>query len=105
MNMTMDKLATAVATRRGSLALGSAALLGLAHAPIASAKKKKSCKKKSRKKVDQACGQQVNECVAYFTPFCALAPNPQQCLTSVDTCCAPLESCSFTEMMQCAATL
>ncbi|MCA9880084.1 MAG: hypothetical protein KC442_19955 [Thermomicrobiales bacterium] len=104
MSAVIDRLATSVATRRGTLALGSAALLGLAQERGASARKK-SCKKKSQRKVDQACGRQVDECVAYFTPFCTFAPNPQQCLTSVNTCCAPLESCRFTEMMQCAATI
>jgi hypothetical protein len=104
MNLEIDRLATSVATRRGSMALGSAALLGLTQ-PRGSAAGKKSCKKKARKKVDEACGRQVDECTNHFTPFCNAAPNPQQCLARVSTCCAPLGDCGFLEMIQCVASL
>ncbi len=105
MTQAIDHLATSVATRRGTLALGSAAaLLGLTQVRGTDAKKK-SCKKKSRQKVDAACGRQVDECTNYFTPFCSAAPNPQQCLATVTTCCAPLGECGFLEMIQCVASL
>ena len=61
MNPAIDHLATSVASRRGTLALGSAVLLGLTQARRATAgKDKKKCKKTSRRKVDQACGQQAD---------------------------------------------
>jgi hypothetical protein len=105
MSLEIDRLATSVATRRGTLALGSAAaLLGLTRTRDAAAGKK-SCKKKSRKKVDKACGRQVDECTNFFTPFCNSVPNPQQCLATVTTCCAPLGDCEFLEMIQCAQAL
>lgn len=104
MSMVIDKLAMSVATRRGSLALGSAALLGLAQAPRAAARKK-SCKKKSRKKVNKACGAQVDECTAYLAPFCAGAPDPAQCQATVDLCCAPLGDCDFTGTLTCLNSL
>jgi hypothetical protein len=102
--MGIDKLATSLATRRGSLALGSAALLGLSQRPGAEAKKKKSCSKKSKKKVNKACGAQVDECTAFFAPFCAAAPNPAQCQATADLCCAPLGDCDFTGYTTCVAS-
>lgn len=104
MSIAIDKLATAVATRRSSLALGSAALLGLAHAPRADAKKK-SCKKKSRKKVDQACGAQIDQCTAFYAAPCSLAADPAQCQASVETCCAPLAECDFAGAASCFSAL
>ncbi|MEZ4562465.1 MAG: hypothetical protein R2853_06975 [Thermomicrobiales bacterium] len=107
MNMAIDKLATAVATRRASLALGSAALLGLAHAPVADAKKnkKKSCKKKSRQKVDQACGAQVDQCEAFYATICSGTPDPAQCQATVATCCAPMADCDFAGAANCFSAL
>lgn len=103
MNTVIDKLATSVATRRGSLALGSAALLGLTQGPRAEAKKKKTCGKKSKKKVNRACGAQVDECTSFYGPFCSAAPNPAQCLATVDLCCAPLDDCDFSGYATCVA--
>lgn len=103
MTTAIDKLATSVATRRGSLALGSAALLVLTQGPGAEAKKKKSCGKKSKKKVNRACGAQIDECNAFFVPFCAAAPNPVQCQATVDLCCAPLGDCDFSGYATCVA--
>ena len=103
MNTAIDKLAMSAATRRGSLALGAAALLGSTPAPRAEAGKKKSCGKKSRKKVNKACGAQVDECTAFFGPFCAAAPNPAQCVATVDLCCAPLGDCDFSGYATCVA--
>jgi len=103
-NTVIDNLATSVATRRGSLALGSAALLGLTQGPRAEAKKKK-CGKKSRKKVNKACGAQVDECTSFYVPFCAGVPDPAQCQATIDLCCAPLGDCDFTGTLTCLNAL
>lgn len=99
MRTVIDRLAASVATRRGSLALGSVALLGLTRAPRAEADN--SCKKKCKKKVDKACGKQVDECRAIFLPGCSVAPNPTQCEDTVKQCCAPLGDCDFSETITC----
>lgn len=112
MNQAIDHLATSVATRRGTLALGSAAaLLGLSRVGGASAKKngknknkKKSCNKQAQSEVAQACGQQVGECTAYFSSTCGSYADPQKCVSVVTTCCAPLAECRFAEMLQCLQT-
>ena len=104
MSLEIDRLAAAAATRRGTLALGSAAaLLGLTQGPRAAARKKKSCGKKCKQKVDKACGAQVDACSAYFVPFCAAAPNPAQCQATADLCCAPLDDCDFSGYATCVA--
>lgn len=103
MSPEIDRLAMSVATRRGTLALGSAALLGLAHTPRAEAKKK--CSKKVKKKVNKACGAQVDECLAFFVPLCAGATDPAQCQATVDLCCAPLGDCDFTGTLTCLSSL
>jgi hypothetical protein len=106
-------LATSVATRRGTLALGSAAaLLGLTSMGSAEARKhgkkrkkrKKSCKKEVALQVAGACGPQVDQCVAYFSSACGQFDDPQKCFTVISTCCAPLGDCEFTEMIRCMTT-
>jgi hypothetical protein len=108
MSLEIDRLATSVATRRGTLALGSAAaLLGLSQMGSASAKKgknKKSCKKQVQEQVAEACGPQVDQCGAYFSSACGQFSDPQKCFSVIKTCCAPLAECSFTEMIQCMTT-
>ena len=108
MNLEIDRLATSVATRRGSLALGSAALLGLTNLGSASAKKKGKKKNKDKKtceaQVADACGPQVDQCVAYFSSSCGQFADPQKCFSVINTCCAPLAECNFTEMIQCMTT-
>ena len=115
MTQAIDHLAASVATRRGTLALGSAAaLLGLTQIGNASAgrkgknknknKNKKSCNKQTQSEVAQACGQQVGECTAYFSSTCGSYADPQKCVSVVTTCCAPLAECRFAEMLQCLQT-
>jgi hypothetical protein len=109
MTQAIDHLATSVATRRGTLALGSAAaLLSLTQIGSTSAKKKgknkKSCKKQARDKVDQACGPQADECAAYFTSSCGQFADPQKCVSIITSCCAALGECQFTEAIQCLTT-
>ena len=104
MSLEIDRLAAAAATRRRTLALGSAAaLLGLMQEPGAEAGKKKSCGKTCKQKVNKACGAQVDACTAFFAPFCAAAPNLAQCQATVDLCCAPLYDCDFTGYATCVA--
>lgn len=110
MNLEIDRLATSVATRRGSLALGSAALLGLTHLAPASAgkkgkgKNKNSCKKQVQEQVSESCGPQIDQCIAYFGSACGQFSDPQNCFSVINTCCAPLGECRFTEMIQCMTT-
>ena len=104
MSPGFDELTTAAATRRGTLALGSAALLGLIQARGATAGKgNKSCKKTSRRKVDEACGRQSDECNAFFTPLCAGTADPEQCRAAVAGCCSFLNACDFTGHATCVA--
>lgn len=104
MSLVIDQLATSVATRRGTLALGSAALLGITQARGTVAKKK-SCKKKSRKKVDRTCGRQVEECTASYGQVCAGAPDPASCQAAYAPCCALLGECDFAGYQTCLSQL
>lgn len=113
MSTAIDKLATAVATRRGSLALGSAALLGLAHAPNADARKKRKWKNRKKKnagddrtqqRVAEICGPQADECAAYFSSSCGQFDDPQKCADIITGCCAALAECRFREAMLCLTT-
>ena len=109
MSPIIDQLANEVATRRGTLALGSAAaLLGLTQMGSASArkngKKKKSCKKEAQQKVEDACGPQAGECAAFFSSSCSQFDDPQKCVSIITSCCAALGECRFTEAIQCLTT-
>lgn len=104
MSTMIDTLATSVATRRGSLALGSAALLGLTQVRNAGARKK-SCKKKVRQKIDETCGRQFAPCVTASSPFCVRTPDPEACEESVRECCEFMGQCDIDGYLACFAAL
>ena len=112
MTQANDHLTLPVATRRGALALGSAAaLLGLTRMEGSARKKgknrnrnKKSCEKQTQQTIEGACGPQVDQCAAYFSSACGQFADPQKCFSVINTCCAPLAECNFTEMIQCMTT-
>lgn len=109
MSISIDRLATLVATRRGSLALGTASLLGLTQLGSAHArkkgknknKKKKSCKQEAQQKVDAACGPQADACLALFSSSCDTSSDRQRCLADIAECCALFAECQFTEAWLC----
>ena len=113
MSTVIDHVATSAATRRGTLALGSAALLGLAQEQLAGARKKR--KRKNRKKqnsgddaaqrrIAEICGPQASECAAYFTSSCGQFDDPRKCAGVITSCCAALAECRFREAILCLTT-
>lgn len=113
MNVVRDHLATAVATRRGTLTLSTAALLGLAQGQSAGAgknRKRKNRKKKNgrddaaQQRVSEICGPQADECAAYFSSSCGQFDDPQKCADIITSCCAALAECRFREAILCLTT-
>lgn len=92
------------ATRRGSVALGSVALLALTQFPGTEAKKKKK-KKSCASQVTAACTSQVAPCLASLSTSCAQLPDPAACTAKATTCCQSLATCDFAAMIACVATL
>lgn len=95
-------------TRRTSLlALGGAALTGLAsRAPAAEAKKNKNkAQKKANRKAERRCRQQGPRCQEFATRLCAAFHPPggarDACLNRANACCASIESCAGGEYFDC----
>jgi hypothetical protein len=115
MSLVIDHLATSAVTRRGTLALGSAAaLLGLTQLGSANARKnkknrknrkqKKSCESTAQQRVEETCGPQADECAAFFSASCGQFDDPQKCAEIITSCCAALAECRFREAILCVTT-
>jgi hypothetical protein len=94
-DLTFDHL-----TRRASLtALGVAGVVGLlGQAPAASARQ--SASKNAKKKAQQKCNNQVDQCIGSANVLCD--NGDEECRSSVLACCPELEDCIFIGVFGCA---
>ncbi len=100
--------ASAVATRRRSLALGAAALLGLRHIPVAEGKKNrknrkgnKRCDRKVERTVAETCGRQFDPCMTSAASLCTQAGNPVVCQVRLRECCGFMGRCEPEAYLTC----
>ncbi len=94
-----------VLNRRASLqVLGTTALIAAVTRPaMAQAKKKpgKNINRKVKRKAQQRCQSQVEQCQTYFTALYAQDADPEQCVALITPCCEFFGSCDVAGFWDC----
>ncbi len=95
--------AAAGVSRRASLRIlgGTPLVAALTGPSIVGAKRSANkVKKKAKKKAQQQCLAQVEQCRAFFADACE-SPDPSECEARIGPCCEFLGSCDTTSFLSC----